>query len=88
MIVFEDKYGRREKMYRRSYYIDNTLLTQLEELSKVYRVKIPELVNDGVETLVKTENIEIYKRTENELSMKYTVLMRESILNILDNLSE
>ena len=76
------------KNIQTKYYIDNTLLTQLEKLSKVYRVKIPELVNDSVETLIETENIEVYKRAENELSIKYTVLMRESILDGLEKLSE
>jgi len=57
-------------------------------LSKIYRAKVPDFINDSVENLIKTENIEVYDRDKNELSMKYTVLMRESILQGLDDLSE
>ena len=57
-------------------------------MSKIYRAKVPDFINDSVENLIKTENIEVYDRDKNELSMKYTVLMRESILQGLDDLSE
>ena len=75
-------------MYRRSYYIDNALLTELEELSKIYRARVPEFINDGVELLIKTENIVVYDRDKNELSIKYTILMRESCLKGLDDLAK
>lgn len=85
MKSFDDKYGKREKTYRRSYYIDNTLLTQLENLSKIYRAKTSDFVNDSVEELIKTENIKIYEKDDGELSIKYTVLMRESNLQGLED---
>ena len=85
---FDEKYGKREKTYRRSYYLDNDLLSQLEELSKIYRAKIPDFINDSVENLIKTESIEVYDRDKNELSVKYTVLMRESVLSGLDDLTQ
>ena len=88
MTHFEDRYGKREKMYRRSYYIDDALLTQLEELSKIYRATIPDFINDSAELLVQTENIEVYARNKSELSLKYTVLMRESVLTGLEGLSQ
>lgn len=85
---FEDKYGKREKTYRRSYYIDNNLLTEYEKLSKIYLAKMPNFINDSVEALIKSEHIDIYGRDKNELSIKYTVLMRESALNGLTDLSQ
>lgn len=88
MSYFENKYGRREKVYRRSYYIDNILLTQLEDLSKIYRAKIPDFINDSVEELIRTENIEVYNKAEGELSIKYTVLVRKSNLKGLEDLNK
>ena len=88
MSYFENKYGWREKVYRRSYYIDNILLTQLEDLSKIYRAKIPDFINDSVEELIKTENIEVYNKAEGELSIKYTVLVRKSNLKGLEDLNK
>ena len=82
------KYGRREKLYRRSYYIDNSLLTRLEVLTKIYRAGVPDLINDSVEDLIKTAHITIYERDEAELSIKYTVLMRESNLRGLEGLNK
>lgn len=87
MQFFYDKYGKRERTYRRSYHIDNTLLTKLEELSKIYRAGIPDFINDSVEMLIQTENINVYDRAEDELSIKYTVLMRESNLQGLEALN-
>lgn len=87
MNLFAHKYGKREKTYRRSYYIDNTLLTKLEELSKLYRAKIPDFINDSIEELIKTKNIELYDKDETELSIKYTVLIRESNLKGLEDLN-
>ena len=88
MKYFENKYGKREKTYRRSYYIDNTLLTQLENLSKIYRATIPDFINDSIEELIKTKDIKIYGRAEDELAIKYTVLVRESNLNGLEILNK
>jgi hypothetical protein len=88
MSYFNEKYGKREKMYRRSYYIDDGLLTRLEELSKIYRAKIPSLINDSIEQLIQTENLKIYDKDKNELSIKYTLLVRESILQGLDDLTQ
>lgn len=88
MKYFEEKYGKREKTFRRSYYIDNTLLTQLEDLSKIYRARVPDFINDSVEELIKTENIEVYEKDKSELSIKYTVLMRDSNLQGLDDLTQ
>ena len=88
MNFFEEKYGLREKTYRRSYYIENSLLTKLEDLSKIYRVNVPELINDSIEELIKTENIAVYLRDEGELSLKYTVLVRESNLDGLEALNK
>lgn len=82
------KYGRREKRYRRSYYIDNSLLSQLENLSKIYRAGVPDFINDSVEDLIQSKNIEVYERDESELSIKYTVLMRESNLQGLEDLNK
>ena len=64
------------------------MLSQLEELSKIYRAKIPDFINDSVELLIKNENVEVYDRDKNELSVKYTVLVRESVLQGLDDLTQ
>ena len=88
MNYFDNKYGKREKTYRRSYYIDNGLLTQLEELSKLYRAKTPDFVNDSIEMLLETEDIKLYDKGKNELSVKYTLLVREGVLQGLDDLNQ
>lgn len=87
MDYLDDKYGRREKLYRRSYNIDSSLLTRLEDLSKIYRARIPDFINDSVEELIQSGEIVVYERDEGELSIKYTVLMRESNLQGLEVLN-
>ena len=86
MSFFDNKYSKREKTYRRSYYIDSSLLTQLESLSKIYRARVSEFINDSIEELIISENIKVYERDKSELSVKYTVLVRESNLQGLDEL--
>ena len=68
-----------KKTYRRGYYIDNTLLTQLEDLVNL-SCKNTDFVNDSIEELIKTTISKINDRADGELSIKYTVLIRESNL--------
>lgn len=86
MNFFDDKYRKREKTHRRSYSIDSSLLTQLESLSEIYCARVSAFINDSIEELIKSEDIKIYERDESELSIKYTVLVRESNLQGLNEL--
>ena len=71
---------RKEKLISRTLDIDEELYYKLEFLSKErYDASISKLVNISVEELIKTEDIQIYKRKNNSYISR-SFLLRESLL--------
>jgi len=86
MNFFDKKFDKKEKKHRRTYEIENTLLTELESLTKVYDASIPDLINASIEYLVATEDMALYEKDKAEITPVYTLLIKESNLTGLENL--
>lgn len=72
---------RKEKLISRTLDIDEELYYKLEFLSNErYDASISKLVNISIEELVKTENVQIYKRKNNSYISR-SFLLRESVLD-------
>ena len=72
---------RKEKLISRTLDIDEELYYKLEFLSNErYDASISKLVNISIEELVKTENVQIYKRKNNSYVSR-SFLLRESVLD-------
>ena len=72
---------RKEKLISRTLDIDEELYYKLEFLSKErYDASISKLVNISIEELVRTENVQIYKRKNNSYVSR-SFLLRESVLD-------
>ena len=72
---------RKEKLIIRTLDIDEELYYKLEFLSKErYDASISKLVNISIEELVRTENVQIYKRKNNSYVSR-SFLLRESVLD-------
>ena len=87
-MLFDSAFIKRENKIRRNYEIENSLYLKLEELSKIYDASITDLINECLANLIKTENIALYKKNENELLVTHTLLIRESNLLGLEKLKE
>ena len=86
MNFFDEKFDKKETKHRRTYNIENTLLTQLEKLTKIYDASIPDLINASIERLIATENMALYEKDKAEITPPYTLLVKESNLSGLENL--
>ena len=84
----DSQFHKRENKYRRNYEIDDSLYGKLEYLSTVYEATVADLVNASIEHLIETENINLYKKSEDSISVVHTFLIRESNLTGLENLKE
>ena len=72
---------RKEKLVSRTLDIDEELYYKLEFLSNErYDASISKLVNISIEELVRTENVQIYKRKNNSYVSR-SFLLRESVLD-------
>lgn len=83
-----DRFDKKEKIIARTIEIDDNFYEILERLSKeIYDASINKLVNACIDTLIKTENIQTYKR-ESQVRLTRTFLIRESLLKGLNKLKK
>lgn len=83
-----DQFNKKEKIISRTIEIEDVFYESLEKLSnEVYDASINKLVNASVENLVKTENIQTYKR-DGGIRITRTFLFRESLLESLYDLKD
>jgi len=87
-MLFDQAFKKRENKIRRNYEIDDSLYSKLEELSKVYDASVTDLINECLTNLIQTENIQLYEKDGNELSVTHTLLIKESNLSGIERLKE
>jgi len=87
-MLFDNAFKKREHKIRRNYEIEDSLYSKLEELSKVYDASVTDLINECLSNLIQAENIQLYEKDSNEISVTHTLLIRESNLSGLERLKE
>ena len=81
------KFNKKENIIPRTIEIDKNFYLILEKLSnEIYDASINKLVNAAIETLIETENIKTYPKSNSYLTR--TFLIRESLLNELYKLKK
>lgn len=84
-----DRFFSKEKLIRKTIEIDNNLYEELRKISdNKYDASVNKLINASIEELIKTENIKVYIKDKNEISLKHTLLIRESLVIALDKLKD
>lgn len=84
-----DRFFSKEKLIRKTIEIDNNLYEELRKISdNKYDASVNKLINASIEELINTENIKIYVKDKNEISLKHTLLIRESLVIALDELKD
>lgn len=86
MGLFDEKFYKREKKYRRNYPIDNGLYQWLEQISLVYEASVTDLLNACLGHLIEVENIRVYENPGSNFSTVHTLLIREGNLAGLEHL--
>ena len=88
MNYLQKKFSKIEKKHRRNYEIDDDLYTELENISNTYEASISDLINSSIEHLIDTEEIIVYKKSSNQISVTHTILILESNIKGLEYLKE
>lgn len=84
-----DRFFIKENLIRKTIEIDNNLYEELKKISEnKYDASVNKLINASIEELISTENLKVYVRDKNEISLKHTLLIRESLVKALDDLKE
>lgn len=83
-----DKYLlKKEKTIRKKFEIDNSLYEQLIRLANnVYDASINKIVNVAIIELIKTQDINVYGKKDNEISEPHSFLIRESFYKELEEM--
>lgn len=69
--------------------IEDNLYDKLSELSQTfYDTSVNKLVNAAIEQLIKTENIQLYKKDKNTFSTKRSLVVKESLAIELEDLKK
>jgi hypothetical protein len=88
MNYLQKRFSKIEKKTRRNYEIDDNLYIELENISKYYQASVADLINASIEYLIETENINLYKKSNNQISVTHTILILESNIKGLEYLKE
>lgn len=86
MNIFDKYLLKKDNLLRRRIEIDNSLYEKLEKLSNIYDASINKLVNIAIIELIKTDNVEIYKKSDNEIQEGHNFAIRETSYNELEKL--
>ena len=84
-----DRFYKKERLVRKTVEIDNNLYEQLRELSdNEISASVNQLINACIEELIKKENLKMYVKPKDEISIKHSLLIRESFVEELDKLKD
>lgn len=86
MNTFDKYLLKKDNLIRRRIEIDNSLYEQLEKLLKIYNASINKLVNIAIIEMIKTENVKVYEKSENEIVEAHNFGIRETSYNKLEEL--
>ena len=84
MNTFDKYLLKKDNLLKRRIEIDNSLYEQLEKLSKIYDASINKLVNIAIIEMIKTENVKIYEKPDNEIVEAHNFAIRETSYNKLE----
>ena len=87
-MLFDNIFRKRENKIRRNYEIEDSLYSKLEGYAKIYDASVTDLINECISNLIKTENIILYEKNDDELSVTHTLLIKESNLSGLEKLKD
>ncbi len=83
-----DKYLlKKEKTIRKKIDIDSSLYEELTKLAnKVYDASINKIVNVAIIELINTNEINVYRKKDNDISEAHSFLIRESSYKELEEM--
>lgn len=83
-VVFDKYFLKRDNILKRRIEIDVSLYSKLKELSEIYDASINKLVNVAIIEMVENNNVNIYDRSEREITESHNFNIRESVYRELE----
>lgn len=84
--TFDKYFLKKDNLLKRRIEIDNSLYEKLVELAEIYDASINKMVNVAIIEMIKTENVRLYERSDNEIVEAHNFAIRESSYNKLEEL--
>ena len=84
--IFDKYLFKKDRLIKRRIEIDSTLYEKLVELSNEYDASINKLVNIAIIEMIKTENVKVYEKPENEIVEAQNFAIRETSYNEMEKL--
>ncbi len=88
MNTFDKYLLKKDKLLKRRIEIDSLLYEKLSNLSNIYDASVNKLVNIAIIELLKTENVKIYERPQNEISESHNFAIRQSSYEGMEKLRD
>ncbi len=88
MNTFDKYLLKKDILLKRRIEIDSSLYEKLAKLSDIYDASVNKLVNIAIIELLKTENVQIYERPQNEISESHNFAIRQTSYEGMEKLRE
>lgn len=84
-----DRLWAKDELVQNTIEIESSLYDEIEFLSEnVYDASIVKIINACIDELIKTENVKLYKKENNELFTKHSLILRKNSLKNLEILKD
>lgn len=84
-----DRFWEKDNLLRKTMVIDNSLYEKLNEIAyNKYQTSTNQLINACIEELIKTKKVNVYAKASGELSIKHSLLIRETLFNELEKMRD
>ena len=84
-----DRFWPKDELVQKTIEIESGLYDEIEYLCEnVYDTSVSKLINACIDELIKTQDVKLYPKENNELFTKHSLILRKSSLKNLEKLKD
>lgn len=84
-----DRFWPKDELVQKTIEIESSLYDEIEYLCEnVYDTSVSKLINACIDELIKTQDVKLYPKENNELFTKHSLILRKSSLKNLEKLKD
>lgn len=84
-----DRFWPKDELVQKTIEIESGLYDEIEYLCKnVYDASVSKLINACIDELIKTQDVKLYPKENDELFTKHSLILRKSSLKNLEKLKD
>ena len=84
--IFDKYLLKKDKYVRRRIQIDNSLYEQLSKFTDIYDASINKLINIAILEIINKDDIQLYKRANNEIAEYHNFAIRETSYRAMEKM--